>query len=100
MRILLRVVLGLALVWVAFVVVVYGWMTKPPEEFAARIARLPLPAMMAFPFETMWLKARAGALRPGDVAPDFDLQTVDRTSRVRLSGYRGRPVVLVFGSYT
>ncbi len=37
---------------------------------------------------------------PGQVAPDFDLPTVDG-GRVRLAQYRGRrPVLLEFGSIT
>ncbi len=79
----------------------YVWMLKPPEQFASLMAKLPAPAMMAFPFETLWTRARAGRLQPGDLAPDFSLETVDRKSRVRLSEFRGKqPVVLVFGSYT
>jgi peroxiredoxin Q/BCP len=35
------------------------------------------------------------ALRPGDAAPDFDLDT-DSGGRFRLSAHRGRPVVLFF----
>ena len=98
---LLKVVLLLAALWVAFVGTVYQWMRKPPEEFAARMAKLPMPAMMAFPFETMWSSARGGSLEVGGEAPDFELDTLDRKSKVKLSAYRGqRPVVLVFGSYT
>jgi hypothetical protein len=101
MRKLLRVLLIVFVLWVGFVGVVYQWMLKPPEEFAAKMANLPMPAMMAFPFETMWSNARAGTLNIGDTAPDFELSTVDKKSRVRLSSHRGeRPVVLVFGSYT
>ena len=38
---------------------------------------------------------------PGDLAPDFDLETLDKSARVRLSSFRARkPVVLIFGSYT
>jgi peroxiredoxin len=55
---------------------------------------------IVLPFESLWMSARAGDLRPGDAAPDFSLPTQDRTSHVRLSQFRGRPVVLVFGSYT
>ena len=101
MRTLLKIGLVLAALWIAFVGVVYQWMRKPPEQFAGNMARLPMMAMMAFPFETMWSSARAGSLKIGDTAPDFDLHTVDKKSRVRLSQHRGeRPVVLVFGSYT
>jgi peroxiredoxin len=40
-------------------------------------------------------------VRPGDTAPDFDLETLDKSARVRLRSFQGRePVVLIFGSYT
>jgi hypothetical protein len=43
--------------------------------------------------------------QPGSEAPDFDLDMLDpkrkRTGKkVRLSSFRGKPVGLVFGSYT
>ncbi|HYF01220.1 MAG TPA: hypothetical protein VEJ18_20015 [Planctomycetota bacterium] len=37
---------------------------------------------------------------PGAPAPDFTLKTQDGTSEIRLSKLRGRPVLLIFGSYT
>ena len=100
MRLAVRIFVVVAVAWLVFVGTVYSWMRKPPEDFAAKISKLPMPAMMAFPFETMWGKARGGTLAPGDLAPDFDLQSVDKQSRVKLSSERGRPGVLVFGSYT
>jgi peroxiredoxin len=49
----------------------------------------------------MWVRARAGTLKPGAAAPDFRLKTLDKSSEISLSSFRGRsPVVLVFGSYT
>jgi len=57
--------------------------------------------MMVLPFETLWMRARAGRLQAGDMAPDFSLPTLDHTATVQLSSFRGsQPVVLVFGSYT
>ncbi len=42
-----------------------------------------------------------GDLKPGDVAPDFELQYKASPQTVKLSSFRGeRPVALVFGSYT
>ena len=77
-------------------------MSQPPSVFGAVMARLPVPAvMMALPMRPLWFLARAGKLQVGDPAPGFDLPTLDRTTRVRLSDFRGvKPVVLVFGSYT
>jgi peroxiredoxin len=44
--------------------------------------------------------ARAAPPRQGQVAPDFTLQDAQGEVMVRLSGLRGRPVVLLFGSCT
>ncbi|HEY5567717.1 MAG TPA: hypothetical protein VIM81_10795 [Gammaproteobacteria bacterium] len=43
--------------------------------------------------------------QPGAVAPDFELDALDRNrlrtgDTVRLSELRGKPVALIFGSYT
>jgi len=44
---------------------------------------------------------REGALKVGDVAPDFTLSTLDGKRKVKLSSFRGaKPVALIFGSYT
>ena len=100
--ILLRVGLVLFILWLGFVAFMWQTMKQPPEKFAAVMSHMPVPAVfLAAPFETMWVRARAGELRPGDVAPEFNLQTLDKTSRVALSSLNARgPVVLVFGSYT
>jgi hypothetical protein len=43
---------------------------------------------------------REGALKPGDLAPDFTLEALGG-GPITLSLFRGRqPVALVFGSYT
>ena len=49
-----------------------------------------------------FLAQRSGkAPQVGDAAPDFDLALLDGDgARVRLSGLRGKPVGLIFGSYT
>ena len=91
-------------VWLLLCVALFAIMWLPPADFARHIGRVPRPAMIlmsAMPFETMWTVARAGALREGDPAPDFDLERQDKSGRVKLSAHFGeRPVVLVFGSYT
>jgi hypothetical protein len=45
-------------------------------------------------------KSRRLRLQPGKPAPNFTLLSLDEKSLVRLSMLRGRPVVLIFGSYT
>ncbi len=66
------------------------------------MSRLPgLDPFLLFPFETMWLRARAGNLHVGDPAPDFLLSKLDKSGRLQLSVLnKQQPVVLVFGSYT
>ena len=96
---------GLVVVVVGYLMLfatVLAAMLQPPERFGAIMRYLPAPVVWgALPAPRMWLWARAGVLHEGDVAPDFTLPTVDRTSQVTLSTHRGqRPVVLVFGSYT
>jgi len=78
-------------------------MRQPPEAFARVMTRIPSPiAFMVLPFEMLWKRARAGTLEVGDRAPDFSLAKLDKTAQVQLSSLtaQGRPVVLVFGSYT
>jgi hypothetical protein len=105
---------GNALRWIAggavAVLVLYGLllgvlafaMLQPPERFGLIMKHLPQALVWSVtPAEGMWLWARRGDLREGDVAPDFTLSSLDRSHEVSLSSHRGgRPVVLVFGSYT
>ncbi len=87
--------------WVLGSAAMFGLMLLPPSTFARWIGKVPAGIVMGvLPFRPAWSLARAGSLNPGDPAPDFDLPTYDRSSRVRLSSLRGKPVVLVFGSYT
>jgi len=61
----------------------------------------PVP-FLVLPFETLWMRARAGKLAIGDPAPDFSLAKLDHSGQIQLSSFtaQGKPVVLVFGSYT
>jgi hypothetical protein len=87
--------------YLLFCAAILAIMWQPPLRFAKAIARVPGPLFLVLPFETLWSFARGGSVRPGIAAPDFDLQTLDKSARVRLSSFRGRePVVLIFGSYT
>ena len=101
MRIALRVLLVLAIVYAALVAGLAMVMRQPPDKFGAVMAKVPPCAFAVLPFETLWMPARAGHLHVGDAAPDFALGRLDGGARVQLSSFRGqRPVVLVFGSYT
>ena len=101
-RVLLRVTAVLAVAYVSFATLVVWAMRQPPETFGKVMAKMPGPVpFLLFPFETVWLRARAGSLHPGDAAPDFSLMKLDKTARVQLSDLtKQQPVVLVFGSYT
>jgi hypothetical protein len=99
-RTLSIVAIVLLCLWGSFLTFI-GWaMRQPPEKFGRVMSHMPMPAFFLFPFETMWTKARAGTVTPGEMAPDFRLPTLDHQSEVQLSALRGKPVVLVFGSYT
>ena len=97
-------ILGIiALTWALACVALYGVMRQPPERFARFMAKIPGPvAFLVLPFETLWTHARAGTLQVGDKAPDFSLMKLDKSASVRLSSLtaQGKPVVLIFGSYT
>jgi hypothetical protein len=99
--ILRAAVIGL-LLWMLLVGTVAAAMLQPPERFGQFMRHAPLILVWGLtPAKRIWLWARAGSLREGDLAPDFSLSTVDHRRRVTLSEHRGqRPVVLVFGSYT
>jgi hypothetical protein len=101
MRIALRVLLTLVIVYAALAAGLAIAMRQPPEKFGAVMAQVPGFAFAVLPFQTLWMNARAGNLQVGDAAPDFALKSVDGASQVRLSSFRGqKPVVLIFGSYT
>lgn len=95
--------LGLALVglYAAGTAGLFWAMCQPPDRFGSIMKYVPMPSMIVLPFRPLWMIARAGNLQVGDAAPDFELQTHDKSKTVRLSDFRGeKPVVLVFGSYT
>ena len=99
----ITIVCVIAILWLAGCAGIYAVMHRPPERFASVMARIPGPvAFLVLPFETLWKHARAGTLEVGDAAPDFTLTKLDKTDHVQLSSFaaQGRPVVLVFGSYT
>jgi len=78
-------------------------MLQPPEHFAWVMSKMPGPVpFLVLPFETLWTRARAGKLAIGDAAPDFTLAKLDHSDPIQLSSLtaQGKPVVLVFGSYT
>jgi hypothetical protein len=97
-----RIAIVLMVAYLAFGGFIWWSMHQPPETFARVMSKMPGPVVfLAFPFETLWTRARAGNLQAGDPAPDFSLLKLDKTERVQLSSLNKlQPVVLVFGSYT
>jgi hypothetical protein len=101
MRSLLKVALVVLVLYAILLGGVFWTMCQPPDTFGRIVARAPQLLFAVVPFEPLWRVARAGGLEVGDPAPDFALETPDRSARVQLSSHRGQqPVVLVFGSYT
>jgi hypothetical protein len=101
-KVLAGALLILLVAYVGFAALVWWAMRQPPEQFGKVMSKMPGPAVfLLFPFETAWMRARAGTLQIGDPAPDFLLTSVDKSQRVQLSALNHQqPVVLVFGSYT
>jgi hypothetical protein len=93
----------LATLWVICCVGLYSVMRGSPERFGRVMANIPGPVpFLILPFETLWMRARAGTLQVGSSAPDFSLTKLDKSATLQLSALtaQNRPVVLVFGSYT
>jgi hypothetical protein len=87
--------------YISFAGFVWWAMNQQPETFGRVMMKMPEVAYFLVPFETMWLRARAGHLQPGNPAPDFTLIKLDKSGEVRLSALTSqKPVVLIFGSYT
>ena len=101
-RLLLGLLISLAVIYLSFGVFVWWAMHQPPEVFGKVMMRVPEPMVfMLYPFEALWLRARAGALKIGDSAPDFSLEKVNKSGPIQLSALnKQQPVVLIFGSYT
>src|SRR5450755_5170444 len=76
----------LVVVYLAFGSYIWWAMNQPPETFGRVMAKMPGPVpFLLFPFETAWMRARAGTLHVGDPAPDFSLLKLDKSERVKLS---------------
>ncbi len=101
MRRFLRYGIPVFVVYLILLGGLFAAMLQPPSVFGHIMSKLPAFSYFVFPFEPMWVYARRGSLKVGDLAPDFSLKTADRSQVVRLSSFRQRePVVLIFGSHT
>ena len=100
-KVIVDVVIAAVLLYAVALGVLFVLMGRSNTVAGKTLSALPGPAFMLLPLESMWTRARRGALQVGQTAPDFDLPTLDGTARVRRSGLRGvKPVALIFGSYT
>lgn len=103
LRVTVVTVCVIATLWALCCVELYRVMRQSPEQFGRVMAKIPGPIpFLVLPFETLWMRARAGTLQVGSPAPDFSLTKLDKTATIQLSSLSAqqRPVVLVFGSYT
>jgi hypothetical protein len=101
MKWLWRGVLAALLGYILLAAAVIAAMLQPPARFGQIMRYVPAALVWGVvPGPRIWLWARQGTLAEGQLAPDFTLPTSDRTGSVTLSSHRGRPVVLIFGSYT
>ena len=101
MRTFLKYAIPVLAVYVMLLSGLFVAMLQPPTVFGHIMSKLPAVSYFLFPFEPMWLLARRGHLKVGDVAPDFKLKTSDSSAPVHLWSFQGQmPVVLIFGSHT
>ena len=91
----------LLLVWGGFLLTI-GWaMRQPPEKvWPGDVARARCRPSCCSRSKPCGTRREQAQLQPGEMAPDFRLPTLDHKSEVQLAALRGKPVVLVFGSYT
>jgi len=81
-RALIRALVVIALVWVLGCGALYRIMRQPPEQFGHFMAKLPGPVpFLLFPFETLWMQARAGACASCDLSTRL---LVDEARKERL----------------
>jgi hypothetical protein len=101
-KLLFSLSIVLLVAYFSFAGFIWWAMNQPPETFGRVMSKVSGPTVfLLFPFETLWMHARAGSLHVGAPAPDFSLLKLDKSERVQLSALnKQQPVVLVFGSYT
>lgn len=101
-----KILIGFVAAYLLLAAVVWVVVSLPPAQFNAVISRLPTSEkpgvlFMVVPIGPLMMLARAGHLKPGDMAPDFRLPVLHSQDMVQLASFRGqKPVALIFGSYT
>ncbi|MCI0639616.1 MAG: redoxin domain-containing protein [Gemmataceae bacterium] len=73
---------------------------KGKDPSAKGSSGMPSPATMMHGLLTGEIGSLNEGPRPGQRAPDFTLPTHDGTRQIALKDFRGKPVVLIFGSFT
>lgn len=73
---------------------------KGKDPSAKSGSGMPSPATMMYGLLTGEIGSLNEGPRPGQRAPDFTLPTHDGTRQISLKDLRGKPVVLIFGSFT
>jgi hypothetical protein len=95
-----RIAIAAVALYMALLAGLWGVMHRP-ILFGQVMKHVPDAAFLVIPFRRLWFSARAGNLKVGDPAPDFNLSAPDKKASFRLSSLRGsKPAVLIFGSYT
>ena len=74
--------------------------SAPPEKSTSTSPIDELLAQLPPGVDPSWLHFTEPSVKVGDLAPDFELVDARGGGNHRLSALRGRPVLLVFGSYT
>lgn len=101
MKRLLKILGAVVVLYAVICGALFTAMLQCPDTFTRTMKHVPWAAFMVLPFKPLWMTARSGHIRLGNLAPDFSLESADHKSHFQLSSMRGqKPVVLVFGSYT
>jgi hypothetical protein len=106
MKLWKKILVGFVAAYLLLAAVVWVVVSLPPARFAAIMAKLPTSEkpgvlFMVVPIGPLMMLARAGHLKPGDMAPDFRLPVLHSQETVQLASFRSqKPVALIFGSYT
>jgi hypothetical protein len=106
MKLWKKILIAFVAAYLLLAAVVWTVVSLPPARFAGIMAKLPTsenPGLlfMIVPIGPLMMLARAGHLKPDDMAPDFRLPVLHSQETVQLASFRGqKPVALIFGSYT
>jgi hypothetical protein len=80
MRKLVKILGGLVALYALISGALFFAMLQSPDDFARTMKHVPWPAFMLLPFKPLWNVARNGHVRLGQVAPEFTLESPDRSA--------------------